>query len=173
MKLNEYKAKHFYIFVLPFLLVALFGLMLMLSDISTNKADNYLDQTKTLAEQRNRSQLEAQKEIEEIKKLIFSNDKKIEPFEMYHYLVDYKTLRDMYKNTADRYEFAGPHSGRFLDYMVRDLIDAHNINKDQCVNGWFQLLQSIATDIYKDKKAIVAYANYHKEKLSDYCMSLY
>lgn len=173
----ECKLRHFYIFILPFLLIVLFGLMLMLSYIAISKTDNYLDQAKTLAELKNMTRDEIEKEIEETRSLIFSDDKKIEPFELYAYLVNYKTLRDMYKNanpqSEKNYEFADPLSGRFLDSMVIHLIDAYNINKYQCVYGWFQLLQLLATEIYKDKKAIVNYVDYHKEKLSNYCMSLY
>lgn len=140
--------------------------------------DNYSELIKFHYEGENKPRNKMEREIEEAKKLILSNDRRILPFEMYSYLVHYKTMRDMYKNTdlqvTNKHEKHDGHSYELSDNMVNALIETYKVNKIKCITikthvNWLQVL----TRVYENKEGIVNYLDHQRQKLSEYCSNLF
>lgn len=171
----QYKAQIYFIYAL-LLLSTLIAALTFLSYVSI-RDPSYLDIVQHIVKQNKMPRDEIEREIGETKKLILSNDMKIVPFEMYTYLVLYETLRDVYKKTAlqsaNNYEKYHDNSDEYLDLIARILIEAYNMNRNLCINNWFNILRIVSTGPYQDKKSIMDYIDNHKESLSEYCKSLY
>lgn len=177
----QLKAYQFYFLFMIFSLIALAGLVHigltygLVPYLKLRNLDNYSELTEYHYKVKNLCQEEIEKEMEKTKRVIFSEDMDIVPFEMYSYLVYYKALRDMQKGTNLQLTSKQEIRDRdFQDGQVYFLTEFYKMDKNDCIGirDRMRLLKMVAR-ASRNKKSILNYLSHQREKLSEYCTNLF